>query len=68
MKRPLRRIRSLAHRALQRLDRTFAQLYASSTSGPSLPPEQLLGALLLQAIYGLRCEQLLLELLDGNMA
>lgn len=67
MKRPLRRIRSLAHGALQRLDRTFAQLYASS-SGPSLPPEQLLGALLLQAIYGLRCEQLLLELLDGNMA
>ena len=41
-------------------------MYASSGC-PSLPPEQLLGALLLQAVYGLRSQQLLLEQLNYNM-
>ena len=54
-KHPLRRIRSLANEALKRLDRTLEQLYASA-GRPSTPPERLLLALLLQAIYGLRSE------------
>jgi len=45
----------LAHEALQRLDSTFEEFYAGS-GRPSLPPEQLLLALLLQAIYGLRSD------------
>ena len=65
-KHPLRRIRLLANEALKGLDRTFEQLYACS-GRPSIPPEQLLRSLLLQAIYGLRSERLLLEQLDYNM-
>ena len=67
-KHPLRRIRSLANEALplQRLNTTFDQLYAAA-GRPSIPPEQLLLALLLQAIYGLRSERLLLEQLNYNM-
>ena len=42
------------------------QLYASA-GRPSIPPEQLLLALLLQAVYGLRSERLLLEPLNDNM-
>ena len=42
------------------------QLHASA-GRPSIPPEQLLLALLLQAIYGLRSERLLLEQLNDNM-
>ena len=65
-KHPLRRIRFLANEALKGLDRTFEQLYACS-GRPSIPPEQLLRSLLLQAIYGLRSQRLLLEQLDDNM-
>ena len=65
-KHPLRGIGSLANEALKRLDRTLEQLYASA-GRPSIPPEQLLLALLLQAIYGLRSERLLLEQLNYNM-
>jgi transposase len=63
---PIRRIRDLAGRALDRLNPTFSTLY--STEGrPSIPPEQLILALLLQAIYGLRSERLLLEQLNYNL-
>ena len=65
-KHPLRQIRLLAHEALKRLDSRFEKLYACS-GRPSIPPEQLLLALLLQAIYGLRSKRLLLEQLDDNM-
>ena len=65
-KHPLHGIGSLANEALKRLDRTLEQLYASA-GRPSIPPEQLLLALLLQAIYGLRSERLLLEQLNYNM-
>jgi transposase len=50
---PLRRSRKLAHQALDRLNPTFCQLYASE-GRPSVPPEQLLPASLLQAFYGIR--------------
>ena len=63
---PLRRIRKLADQALDRLNPTVCQLYASE-GRPSVPPEQLLLASLLQAFYGIRSERLLLEQLDYNL-
>jgi transposase len=63
---PLRRIRKLAQQALDRLNPTFCQLYASE-GRPSVPPEQLLLASLLQAFYGIRSERLLLEQLNYNL-
>jgi hypothetical protein len=60
---PLRRIRKLADQALDRLNPTFCELYASE-GRPSVPPEQLLLASLLQAFYGIRSERLLLEQLN----
>ncbi len=63
---PLRRIRTLADQALAELYGTFELLYASE-GRPSVPPEQLLLASLLQAFYGLRSERLLLEQLDDNL-
>jgi transposase len=63
---PLRRIRKFADQALDRLNPTFCQLYALE-GRPSVPPEQLLLASLLQAFYGIRSERLLLEQLDYNL-
>ncbi len=63
---PLRRIRKLANQALDRLNPTFCQLYASE-GRPSVPPEPLLLASLLQAFYGIRSERLLLEQLNDNL-
>jgi transposase len=60
---PLRRIRKLADQALDRLNPTFCKLYAVE-GRPSVPPEQLLLASLLQAFYGIRSERLLLEQLN----
>jgi transposase len=57
---PLRRIRNLADQAFDRLNLTFCELYAVE-GRPSVPPEQLLLASLLQAFYGIRSERLLLE-------
>jgi transposase len=57
---PLRRIRRLADQALDRLNPTFCALYVAE-GRPSVPPEQLLLASLLQAFYGIRSERLLLE-------
>ena len=63
---PLRRIRKLPDQALDRLNPTFCELYASE-GRPSVPPEQLLLASLLQAFYGIRSERLLLEQLHDNL-
>jgi hypothetical protein len=63
---PLRRIRKLADQALAELYGTFELLYARE-GRPSVPPEQLLLASLLQAFYGLRSERLLLEQLNYNL-
>ena len=57
---PLRRIRKLADHALDRLNPAFCRLYALE-GRPSVSPEQLLLASLLQAFYGIRSERLLLE-------
>ena len=63
---PLRQVRRLADQALDRLNPTFCQLYPEG-GRPSIPPEQLLLALLLQAIYGIRSERMLIEQLDYNL-
>ena len=47
---PLRAIRALTDEALHTLSRRFAGLY-SQTGRPSIPPEQLLRALVLQVLY-----------------
>ncbi len=63
---PLRPIRKLVDQALQELSPRFALLY-SHTGRPSIPPEQLLRALLLQAFYSIRSERQLMEQLDYNL-
>lgn len=63
---PLRRIRALVREVLSELNRSFGNLY-SSEGRPSIPPEQLLSALLLQVFYGIRSERQLMEQLDYNL-
>jgi transposase len=63
---PLRQVRRLADQALDRLNPTFCRLYPEG-GRPSIPPEQLLLALMLQAIYGIRSERMLIEQLDYNL-
>ena len=63
---PLRTIRHLANRALRALSRRFDRWYATG-GRPSIPPEQLLRALLLQALYTVRSERQLMEQLDYNI-
>jgi hypothetical protein len=55
---PLRAIRKLVDAALQELSPQLERLY-STTGRPSIAPEKLLRALLLQALYGKRSERLL---------
>ena len=62
---PLRKIRAMADRALGELGAWFDQLY-SQTGRPSIPPEQRLGALILQALYTIRSERQLMDQMDGN--
>ncbi len=52
---PLRQIRKIADQALDRLNPKFCELYAVE-GRPSVPPEQLLLASLLQAFYGIQSE------------
>lgn len=63
---PLRRIRKMVDELLQGLSPRFNQLYAR-VGRPSIPPEQLLRALLLQALYTIRSERQLMEQLDYNI-
>lgn len=65
-KHPLRQVRALVRDVLKEMSRTFARLYASE-GRPSIPPEQLLSALLLQVFYGIRSERQLMEQLDYNL-
>jgi transposase len=53
---PLRRIRDLVRAVLRDLSPRFSRLYARE-GRPSIPPEQLLSALLLQAFFGIRSER-----------
>jgi len=63
---PLRPIRELTDAALKGLSRDFSRLY-SRDGRPSIPPERLLRALLLQAFYTVRSERQLMEQLDYNL-
>jgi transposase len=63
---PLRAIRDLVDAALKELSRDFGRLY-SREGRPSIPPERLLRALLLQAFYTVRSERQLMEQLDYNL-
>lgn len=63
---PLRGIRRITDRALERLSPRFDTLYVKF-GRPSIPPEQLLRALLLQALYTIRSERQLIEQLDFNL-
>jgi transposase len=63
---PLRGIRRITDRALERLSPRFGTLYVKF-GRPSIPPEKLLRALLLQALYTIRSERQLMEQLDYNI-
>ena len=63
---PLRATREMTNRALIELDAKFRKLY-SRTGRPSVPPEQLLRALLLQVLYSIRSERMLMEQLEYNL-
>ncbi len=65
-KHPLRTIRRIADDALAGLSERFASAY-SHTGRPSIPPERLLRALLLQAFFSVRSERLLMERLDYDL-
>jgi transposase len=63
---PLRFIRALSDIALKALAREFDRMY-SAIGRPSIPPERLLRALLLQILYTIRSERMLMEQLDYNL-
>src|SRR5262250_2424382 len=63
---PLRAIRSLTDTALAALSGDFAALY-SGVGRPSIPPEKLLRAMLLQAFYSIRSERQLMERLEFDL-
>src|SRR5262245_24003434 len=63
---PLRVIRCIVNDVLAALDGDFAKIYADS-GRPSIPPERLLRALLLQAFYTIRSETQLMEQLHYNL-
>jgi len=66
MDHPLRAIRKIVNAALRPRSPEFEKLYAKS-GRPSIPPEKLLRALLLQAFYSVRSERQLMEQLDYNL-
>ena len=63
---PLRAVRRITDRALERLSSRFGTLYINF-GRPSIPPEHLLRALLLQALYTIRSERQLMEQIDYNL-
>jgi transposase len=63
---PLRAIRAMVEVALRNLSKEFEAMYAR-VGRPSIPPEKLLRALLLQMLYTVRSERLLMEQLDYNL-
>src|SRR5829696_7625524 len=63
---PLRMVRAVVNHVLSALSGDFAKVYAD-TGRPSIAPERLLRALLLQAFYTIRSERQLMEQLDYNL-
>ena len=63
---PLRATRAMVDKVLTQLSRRFDTMYAS-VGRPSIPPEKLLRAQLLQMLYSIRSERLLMEEMDYNL-
>ncbi len=63
---PLRPIKAMIERVFRELSPKFIGLY-SERGRPSIPPEQLLCALVLQVLYSIRSERALMEQLDYNL-
>src|SRR5438477_308399 len=63
---PLRVIRTMVDLALRNMGSQFEMMYAK-IGRPSIPPEKLLRALLLQVLYTVRSERMLMEQLDYNL-
>src|SRR3984885_15710279 len=66
---PLRSIRVMANEALAKMDRVFAGMYEADIKGgrPSIAPEKLLRAMLLQVLYSIRSERQLMEQTRYNL-
>jgi transposase len=63
---PLRAIRAMADRALTNMSERFDSMYANN-GRPSIPPEKLLRAQLIQMLYSVRSERLLMEEIDYSV-
>jgi len=63
---PLRPVRDILNEALKRMDPLFAAMYAPA-GRDSVAPEKLLRALMLQVLYGVRSERMLIEQLGYNL-
>lgn len=63
---PLRAIRAMADQALRNMSESFDDMYAK-TGRPSIPPEKLLRAQLIQMLYSVRSERLLMEEIDYSV-
>ena len=63
---PLRTVRAMVDEVLKQLSPRFDAMYAK-VGRPSIPPEQLLRAQLLQMLYSVRSERLLMEEMDYNL-
>ena len=63
---PLRAVRTMADQALEQMSPLFDALYAT-TGRPSIPPEKLLRAQLIQMLYSVRSERLLMEEIDYSI-
>jgi transposase len=66
---PLRPIRTWLNDSLKRMDDVFARMYEADARGgrPSIAPEKLVRALLLQVLYSIRSERMLMEQISYNM-
>ena len=66
---PLRRIRIMANEALARMDALFSRMYEADVKGgrPSIAPEKLMRAMLLQILFSVRSERQLMEQTQYNM-
>src|ERR671923_569655 len=63
---PLRKMREMVDEALEGMSADFDEMY-SRMGRPSIPPEHLLRALLIQVLYSIRSERMLMEQLDYNL-
>jgi transposase len=63
---PLRPIRAMTERVFAELSPRFTKMY-SDIGRPSIPPEQLLRALVIQSLYTIRSERLLMEEIDYSV-